>query len=809
MLFRRFIAGLRKGRHSARIILAIIVAAILIPALLFGGWFAQRWATSERDRIEQDLLQKTREIASDANRDVQSAMTMLTALASSPWLRSGDFEKFHRQASEVTRKLDMQIVLLDPRINRQIINTAVPWGAPLPQGARPQVVEASQRALKTGKPVVSSIFVGPLIGRPTISVGVAATDDAGATYYLAVGLPTDRFSALLDEIAIGPGRLAAILDRDNTFITRSQNHAEFTGSRIRGEPAPPGLRQGFVKTNNRDGTPFYWFFHRSELTDWVIAVGVAASELDAPTQLATVHYGIASSLLFIVVVGLTYGFGARLLRSFGTLGIDRQPTRAEFRILFESAPNGVLLADQDGTILLANAWTERTFGYSRDELIGRSVEILMPERFRDRHKKLRQKFAAAPTARPMSADRDLFGLRKDGSEFPIEIGLNPINTAQGNMVMATVVDISARKQAAEQLSAAAQALRASEEQRRLAVEAAELGPWTWDFVKHEMWWSDRLRQILGVPATTFANEHNWYDRVHPSDRQLVHNNRRRRFAGQQSYDFEYRIIRQDDLSVRWVSSKGSTTFDASGKPIWGLGIIQDITARKTAEQVRDDLRRRLMQAQEQERLRLAHTLHDETGQNLAAILMQLKHVEDMTNNSGQASLRQLRSQLEQMGSALHRVAWELRPASIDELGLESVLNDYISDWDRQFRIDADFYCRDARLDKLTDDVRTIIYRIVQEGLTNIAKHATGASTVSVVIDRVDTTLRLTIEDNGCGFDPNSSASDGRDGIGGLGLAGMRERLALVGGELEIETSPQAGTTLFVRIPLVEQDRMIA
>ena len=122
----------------------------------------------------------------------------------------------------------------------------------------------------------------------------------------------------------------------------------------------------------------------------------------------------------------------------------------QFRMLFEAAPNGVMAVDAAGCIILLNAQMEKMFGYSREKLIGRPVEVLVPVRFRRSHGGLRKKFAAAPQGRPMGMGRDLVGARKDGSEFAVEIGLNPTPTSMGDIVIATVVDITERKRAVEE-----------------------------------------------------------------------------------------------------------------------------------------------------------------------------------------------------------------------------------------------------------------------------------------------------------------------------------------------------------------------
>jgi two-component system, NarL family, sensor histidine kinase UhpB len=236
--------------------------------------------------------------------------------------------------------------------------------------------------------------------------------------------------------------------------------------------------------------------------------------------------------------------------------------------------------------------------------------------------------------------------------------------------------------------------------------------------------------------------------------------------------------------------------------------VVDISRRKLAQKrlnattsERDDLRRRFIQAQEQERLRLARELHDQTGQSLTGVMLELKNYENSVGDPDRARLRLLRTQLDRVGQALHHVVWELRPPSIDELGLKSALADYIAEWSAQYGIEADFHCSDGVLDSISEEISTTVYRVVQETLTNVVKHARQATNVSIIIDGAGQNLRLTIEDNGCGFgvDHSSPPKGGRNR--GLGLPGMRERLTLIGGEFDVESSIGVGTTVFAGIPL--------
>jgi PAS domain S-box-containing protein len=122
-----------------------------------------------------------------------------------------------------------------------------------------------------------------------------------------------------------------------------------------------------------------------------------------------------------------------------------------FRLVVEAAPNAMVMINRAGEVVMVNAQAERVFGYSRAELLGQPVEMLVPERFRSHHPGMRATFIADSRPRPMGAGRDLYGLKKNGSEFPVEIGLNPIETDEGTMVLSAIVDITERKLAEARL----------------------------------------------------------------------------------------------------------------------------------------------------------------------------------------------------------------------------------------------------------------------------------------------------------------------------------------------------------------------
>jgi signal transduction histidine kinase len=220
----------------------------------------------------------------------------------------------------------------------------------------------------------------------------------------------------------------------------------------------------------------------------------------------------------------------------------------------------------------------------------------------------------------------------------------------------------------------------------------------------------------------------------------------------------------------------------------------EISKHKESEAARLELLRRLVTAQEEERRRISRELHDQTGQHLAALLLGLKTLNSSRDSESTAlhkSLFQLQKLTERLVEDAHHLAWELRPAALDDLGLETAISNYVEKWSERNSIPLDFHSGLNKL-RLPPPIETAVFRIVQEALTNVLKHA-EATRVSVMLEYRYDELLVIVEDNGRGFQPEVERN-------GLGLIGMNERVALVGGKLNIESAPGLGTTLATRIP---------
>jgi signal transduction histidine kinase len=229
----------------------------------------------------------------------------------------------------------------------------------------------------------------------------------------------------------------------------------------------------------------------------------------------------------------------------------------------------------------------------------------------------------------------------------------------------------------------------------------------------------------------------------------------------------------------------------------------DIVARQYADEARQKFLGQLVTTQEEERRRIARELHDQLGQQLTALKLGLRSLQEAAHGRSSGQAQQLQDIVDGLGHAVQHLAWELRPTALDDLGLHTALLHYVERWSEYANIEVDFQSIGFESHRVPSHIETTIYRIVQEALTNVLKHA-KAERVGLILQRTNDRVLVIVEDDGCGFDAEAmmtSAPTKRS----LGLLGMQERAALVGGTLHLESAPGRGTTVLVRIPLAPND----
>lgn len=347
----------------------------------------------------------------------------------------------------------------------------------------------------------------------------------------------------------------------------------------------------------------------------------------------------------------------------------------------------------------------------------------------------------------------------------------------------------------------------NEERLRLATETGKVGVWDWNVRKDQIEWTDAVFEIHGVEKDLFDGTLGSFKQmVHPDDRERVRDRIEMALAGERPYDLELRIQRPDG-STRTLFTNAVVLRDDDG-PFRMIGATVDITERLQFEKARreSEIMHRLVEAQESERHRIARDLHDHLGQRMTGLRLQIETLTRQLEkgDSFSATLQHVKNAAMQIDRDIGFLSWELRPTELENLGLADALGTFVSEWSEQYGIAAEFQSmtRSGNGSRLPEAVETNLYRIVQEALNNVLKHA-DAKEVNVLLEHRKNALVLTVEDDGRGFEESADKLSGGDGNGsrGLGLIGMQERAALIKGTLEIDSSYGNGTTVIARIPL--------
>jgi PAS domain S-box-containing protein len=536
------------------------------------------------------------------------------------------------------------------------------------------------------------------------------------------------------------------------------------------------------------------------------------------------------------IVGVSVDITERKRQEESLAELTRQMERQArvFDTTLSSITDFAYIFDRDGRFVYANQALLDLWGLKLEEAVGKNFfDLQYPD---DLASRLQQQIQQVFDTRQGLRDETPYTSPTGVSGY-YEYIFSPVTTSDGTVevVAGSTRDFTKRKQAELDL-------RESRERLQMAMEAGKMYSWELNVTTQQVEWSSNTESVLGfsLPADFQAT----LNLVHAEDRETLVKAISGAVNNSESYESEFRLVNPQNGEVVWVRGQGVSVENTHDSQQRFVGITQNITERKRAEESlrmsrvelqksndelerrvaertaalsetndvlqeevrarrrieaeRVELLRRVIFVQEDERRRIAREMHDQFGQGFSVLILKLAALKE---ESGEGV--KLREQLEiletvanQLDADVDFLVWELRPTVLDDLGLSAALKTYVQNWSKHFGIPAELHVSGMKQERLTGEIETVLYRITQEALNNTAKYA-RAGKAEVILEQRGSHVSLIIEDDGVGFD--GAQAFGPRG-NGLGLIGMRERAALVGGTVEIESHPNEGTTVFARIP---------
>jgi len=465
-----------------------------------------------------------------------------------------------------------------------------------------------------------------------------------------------------------------------------------------------------------------------------------------------------------------------------------------YRAMFEQANVGIVQLTINGHLLAPNPGFCKFIGYGEREARRLTVrDITHPEDYRREAELMRELIAGEI---PDFSIEKRF-LCKSGNIVWGNMTATLVRDSSGEpfCALSVVEDISERK-------AAEEAGRKSEERLRLLVESAsDYAIFTMSLDNRINSWNKGAEKVFGWTESEALGKSGAIIFT-PQDRQASAPEQEIKTTLEKGRAPDERFQLRKDGSRFFVSGVMTLLKDAGGDVQGFVKIARDMTDKMKAERdLRDkEILQKLVGAQEDERKRIARDLHDQLGQQLTALRLKLEAMRKVSEDAEIcAKIDEMQMIARQIDDDVDFLAWELRPAALDDLGLVAALENYVKEWSRHSGVTAEFYTAGLKKARLAPETETNLYRIGQEALNNVYKHA-GAKAANVMLERRGSLIILIVEDDGKGFD----VEDKQNRKKGIGLVGIGERAALIGGKIQIESTPKKGTTIYVRIPVEEK-----
>lgn len=476
-----------------------------------------------------------------------------------------------------------------------------------------------------------------------------------------------------------------------------------------------------------------------------------------------------------------------------TYEAELRESEERFRSIVNQNVAGILQIDLAGKVLFAN----QQFCLSLDRPLNELLELNLRDFIHpdDLPENLRLLRKMARDGKPFEVEKRL--LRSDGSAFWVHHATTPVAGADGEIRLATItsLDINARREAEE-------ALRANEEQFRRAVEEAPIPVIMHAEDGQVLQISRTWTELTGYKPEDIPTFEAWLNRAYGRGAKRVREHMHKLFHGQvRTLSVEMDVETRQGERRRWAFSASAPGTLRDGRR-YIVGMAVDITERaeelRAANKELRELSKRLVVAQEDERRKLALELHDEVGQQLTGLNMLLHRLCEHDDGKTKTELKEIRDAAQVVADTLRRVrkiSVDLRPAALDDLGLGMAVRAHVDTFSKQTGIRVRLTGRDLPENKLSPEVRITGFRVIQEALTNVARHAkTKNATVTMSVSGGE--LRLRVSDAGRGFSLERQQKKHSSG-----LSGMRERVTLSGGQFSIESAPNRGTRVAATLPL--------